>query len=740
MNKSVMHLSATIGVSFKGPMALTRYSLQVVNNGTNPVEGLYHFALPRSSSLMKCDVMMEGRTFSGQVLRRNEASNVYEEAVETGKRSVMLESMNDGVYGLNVGNLDGGESLTIEMTIASLLTITNAGDTFTYRLPTTLAPRYGQTGNDMEPEYHFFAEYPFSATVNLPHKAQVQASSHALLGDASVIKLNGLLDRDIFVTWQQDACDQLFNASYRGYSYTLGVPNVASSDALYAPSGSSFLHVVLDRSGSMEGAAIDLCKQVLIDVVQNLSSSVAFNITSFGFEHETLFAGRATLNTQHKKAALVALNQVCADMGGTELISALLHAITYEKPSEKAKHIMLITDGLMHLDEEEVAAVQLACEKHNAHLHIIGVGYSVNTQALVRLSHATGGTLHIVNPNGELKEVVKNTVKAIHSTALPVELCFTKLTDSAEVAPMAWSSGDTVWYTNLPQPVFAQGECSLTVAGHQHEWRSETVNGECAQALVHIAAAQHIHELEREAATELATHLGMLSLYTSFVMLDVSEECIDSPATPRVIPQMVPPDVCFRLAPPSAISHSAAGAHMNVSYAQDRHDDFEYFCLGPVHYTSVEQLVEVLLNDMNRRWWRKTQWTAQYLRKLEFATSRVKELEDLALQAHVSLYVVAVCLVLARIDAASKVCVDESAKGRNEHFVDTRASETSNGLAELDNLLNPAECNKVDVTARIKRRLDRLVPTIGHSVKQKVAEYYERQLPNFDEWGQADIL
>lgn len=639
MTNQILNLSATIDVKFNGAIAITHYSLTVTNPAPNAIEALYHFALPREGSLMKCDVHMDGHVFSGQVMKRNEASNTHEEAVEKGRRSVLLESMNDGVYGLNVGNLDAGESLTIDMQIASLLSISGRGRAYTYRLPTTIAPRYGNTGNDIEPEYSFFARYPFTSNIALPKSSNVASSSHVVSMDGDNAVLNGELDRDIFITWEQNSEDHMLRASYRDRTYTLGFVQPYAETHETSPTVNKQLHVVLDRSGSMMGSAIQLCKDALRQVINSVAEDTLFNLTSFGSHHTALFKSAEAMTEQQKAKCLGEIGFIEADMGGTELVPALLHAIGHFPEGDEPKHLLLITDGNMRLQGEDVAAIELLCKQQNVHLHIVGIGYSVNTHALSALHDAISGTLHTVNPNGELTSTIENIVKLMESNPVNASLEWTN-------SP-SWSILHSTHYPGLSQPVIATGKCTLIDAHDDKQWQPEQVEGEWAQALVDIAATKHLHSLDMSEATELAERLGMLSQYTSFVMLDISDAVVNKEAVPTVIPQMTPP---------GSISFSLSECHseyLDIPAFLRVHREDE-----PMNKISGEQalesLMQNLLDDLNGRWWRESRWTEARLRELAEDEKLFDEIIHLSKELRIPTHLVAMALLIAHISCSSR--------------------------------------------------------------------------------------
>jgi Ca-activated chloride channel homolog len=75
------------------------------------------------------------------VVEKASAEEQYEEAITSGDTAIMLEQAQPGLYTMNVGNIMADEEVTITILYAELYFW--QGDTLRFRLPTTIAPRYG---------------------------------------------------------------------------------------------------------------------------------------------------------------------------------------------------------------------------------------------------------------------------------------------------------------------------------------------------------------------------------------------------------------------------------------------------------------------------------------------------------------------------------------------------------------------------------------------------------------------
>lgn len=94
------------------------------------------------------------------VIPRKDAEEAYEGAISEGNSAFRLQEIRRGIYNATLGNVMAGESIEITLTYAEVLAWN--GRSIRYRVPTTIAPRYGEPSGmqpwqrpvtSLEPEY-----------------------------------------------------------------------------------------------------------------------------------------------------------------------------------------------------------------------------------------------------------------------------------------------------------------------------------------------------------------------------------------------------------------------------------------------------------------------------------------------------------------------------------------------------------------------------------------------------------
>ena len=109
--------------------------------GNRPLEVIYTFPLPFQDVLLGFASELNGERKEGAIVARRQAERRYEEALAEGDAPVMLEALPLGLHTANIGNLQPGDEIVLEVRFAQLLTFEQGR--LRLSIPTAIAPRYG---------------------------------------------------------------------------------------------------------------------------------------------------------------------------------------------------------------------------------------------------------------------------------------------------------------------------------------------------------------------------------------------------------------------------------------------------------------------------------------------------------------------------------------------------------------------------------------------------------------------
>lgn len=378
------------------------------------IEAVYTFPLPLDAVLLDLEVAIGGRVLKGVVVEKKAAEAKYEDAIEAGDAAVMLEAIEPGLYTMNVGNLLPQETAKITFRYAILYRW--AGDRLRLLLPTTIAPRFGQSPHrpHQATDASLSVENQFCLRVEVfgaLRDAQFACPSHAVdlvrSPEKAVLSLRqakAVMDRDFilnvkapqatrsFVLCGQDGEGMTAIASFQPFFPGLRQPRPLA------------LAIVIDCSGSMRGDSMEQAKQALDGILESLQPEDRVTLIAFGNSTKALSNRLLPCNAANLDRAREFAKSLDADMGGTEIGNALRVAYAAVGGTDAAD-LFVVTDG-------EVSDWQSIVDeaRNSAHrIFTVGVGSAVSEAFVRGLAAATGGECELVSPReGMADRVVRH--------------------------------------------------------------------------------------------------------------------------------------------------------------------------------------------------------------------------------------------------------------------------------------------------------------------------------------------
>lgn len=377
---------------------------QIYKNDTETnLELAYTFPLPVGATLLSFVVQVGERSFHGEVIPRKDAEVEYEKAIAEGNSAYRLQEIRSGLYSATLGNVMAGETVEIAITYAE--TLAWNGNSLRYRLPTTIAPRYGEpTGMQpwQRPGTSLMAEYPLNLTVTIAGelaRSAIICPSHkvSFLLEEGTLKLTlatgAAMDRDFILEMENDSVQSL------GVSAFARDTHVAMLTLLPPPvkfhEQNRDVVLVLDCSGSMQGDSLNLAKEGILLALGSMQPNERFGIVAFGsnaiaFDKQLQLANRKNLDMARRWVNFL------ETMGGTELGQALDLALKFH--DGQAMDILLLTDGEVWLPDATVPVAQMK----GIRVFTLGIGSAVAQDVVQKLADDTGGACELVSPTEDM--------------------------------------------------------------------------------------------------------------------------------------------------------------------------------------------------------------------------------------------------------------------------------------------------------------------------------------------------
>lgn len=554
------------GIRMAGRLQGALFEATVEQRFHNPtdqhLEVVYTFPLPYGAVLLDVGVKLGEKVLTGSVVARQQAEAQYEEALTEGNAAIMLERNADGTHTLNLGNLAPHEPCLVTLRYAQTLSFEQRG--LRLLIPTVLAPRYGDplTDGGLKPhqvtENSLEVEYPFTLSIDLLGdlvRARISSPSHPIgvslaePGEFAKVRVSlasqAMLDRDFILN-----IDQLPVGSLAILAQDPVHPQQTAALISLCPQIQQEEHpavavkLLVDCSGSMGGDSIAAARRALQAIVGQLQSGDRFSLSRFGSTVEHRTRGLWAIKDTTRLSAQRWINDLQADLGGTEMEAALTStfAIGHDEPSD----VLLITDGEIYA----IDALLSRAAHSGQRVFVVGIGSSPTEANLRQIAEVTGGACDFVAPGENVEPAILRMFARLRSPRL----------DAIEIR---WPEGCTpAWHSPLPKSVFdadtnhvlawfdqpPQGTLTLTGRRTRHE-ASETIavttltnSIEDADTVASLVAHARLKTLADTEATELAVDYQLISPQTNFLLVHERDAEEKAPEMPELhaVKQMHP--------------------------------------------------------------------------------------------------------------------------------------------------------------------------------------------------------
>jgi Ca-activated chloride channel homolog len=561
---SALLLDSTVEMRISGLIAEVVLRQRYVNDSEAWLEGRYLLPLPENAVVGRLRVRIGERLIEGEVREREAARAAFVAAAQSGQRAALVEQQRPNLFRTALTNIGPGEEIEVE--IGYWQAVDYRDGEFVLGLPLTLTPRYlpktaafgpaatiasppdaaalqpdavAMAAPTLPPQLEPNVALQIELRAGLP-LARIWSPTHAIVqqavDDRHRIELADwavAADRDFELRWQPLPSLQPQRAVFveevdgEHYALVLLVPPTRPVAPLPRE-----LILVVDHSGSMQGAAMQQAIAALDAALVRLRPGERFNVVRFNHVARSLFEAPQPASSERVEQARRWVGALRAD-GGTELGAALTQAFAGAAPEGFVRQVVLATDAA--IGNEQALFAQIERQRGAARLFPVGIGSAPNG--------------HFIRRAAELGRGSPAMIRAIDEVGERMQALFAKLDRPLlQDLELQWPQASEVYPERLPdlyagEPLLVvarlphlQGE--LRVSGRMHDqlWRSalrldplllspaEGVGRLWARARIEAlddALRQGADPAEVRAATlEVALRHGLASRYTSLVAVE----------------------------------------------------------------------------------------------------------------------------------------------------------------------------------------------------------------------------
>ncbi|EAY13404.1 von Willebrand factor type A domain containing protein [Trichomonas vaginalis G3] len=195
----------------------------------------------------------------------------------------------------------------------------------------------------------------------------------------------------------------------------------------------SEFYFIIDCSGSMSGSCIQNAKLCLNIFMHSLPIGCRFSIIKFGSDYEVALHP-CDYTDENVSEAMKQLNNIDAEMGGTDILSPLKYVMELTPKQGFIKQVFLLTDGQDSNTNELCALAQE--NRTNNRIFSIGIGSGADKDLIINVSQKSGGNYVFVDDDEseKLNEKVIELLNSAISYAL-MHVCFQGERNRAEMWP-----------------------------------------------------------------------------------------------------------------------------------------------------------------------------------------------------------------------------------------------------------------------------------------------------------------
>ena len=567
-----MRLGTDIVANVSGQTARVTVTQAFRNTSDQWMEATYLYPLPEDGAVDTLKMVVGDRIFDGKIKPREEAREIYEEALANGQKAGLVEQHRPNMFQNSIANIGPGETVLVQIEFQAPIRQV-AGD-YSLRMPLVVGPRYLAGGEGMGGTMTRAAALagaddlvaptadpamvarvggglnPVSITVNLDpgfaaeaisspyHRVNVSGSGEkrtVTLAEGSVPA-----NRDFELRWSAAGNAPslgLFKQRNGELDYvmaTITPPSVERS----RPVPPREMIFVIDNSGSMAGESMPAAKRSLLYALGTLRPQDRFNIIRFDDTMTVLFDSAVAANARNLDEATRFTNALDAN-GGTEMLPALQAALRDTSGDERVRQVIFLTDG--SLSNEAAMMEEIQRNRGKSRVFMVGIGSAPNNFLMRRMAEAGRGTFTNVGMGDEAESQMQRLLDRL---AQPVA---TNLTASVDGGNIDFAPRDLPdLYAGEPLVLLGRTrhlEGTLTVSGliDGQRWsqkvdltqasRSDVVAKLWAsRRIAEVEAERYSGEMDYERADKSIEELGMaFHLVTSRTSLIAVDETPSRP-------------------------------------------------------------------------------------------------------------------------------------------------------------------------------------------------------------------
>jgi Ca-activated chloride channel family protein len=413
-----------VEIAVAGVIADVKVTQRYRNDGTRPIEAEYVFPGSTRAAVYGLTMTIGERRVVAQIREKQQARAEYQAAKSAGKSAALLEQHRPNVFKMSVANILPGDDIAVELRYTELIVPTDS--IYELVFPTVVGPRYttdraaGAAPLDRwqrNPYLHegepppggFHLEATIDSGIALKevgspsHDVQVRYDS-AQQAHVDLPREGGnAANRDFILRYRLAGASiesgiLLFEGARENYFLAMIEPPQRVTAAQIPARDYVF---IVDVSGSMHGFPLDVTKELMRNLLTGLRPTDTFNVMLFSGSSLVL-ADAPLPATEENVRRGVAFIDSQSGSGSTELLPALRRALALPGGDDRARSIVVATDGYVTVETEAFDVIRESLGQAN--LFAFGIGSGVNRYLIEGMARVGQGEPFVVTNEDEAAE------------------------------------------------------------------------------------------------------------------------------------------------------------------------------------------------------------------------------------------------------------------------------------------------------------------------------------------------
>jgi len=417
--------STSIDATVSGVIANVVVEQLYLNTGDSIVDATYVFPMSTNAAIYGMEMDVNDRTIVAEIRRKAEAEAIFESADSSGLTASLLEQERPNVFQMSLANINPGDSITIRMVYTELLVPT--GGIYQFVFPSIVGPRFTTNG---EPWVNTVSQnsLPLSETelnvnlkINSGMPVSAECTSHVAdfdnQGNSTETSITTNPGDDFIVNYSLD--DDQIETGLLLYedvdeNFFLSMIQPAKHDVPFESPPREYIFI-MDVSGSMSGEPIEVSKNMITNLLNDLNSDDKFNIIFFAGGSQILSPNALPVTNANIDMAIDMINNQSGG-GGTQILPAMQQALDMQGTEDFSRTFIILTDGFVTVEKE---TYELIRENLNeANFFSFGIGSSVNREIIEGIAYVGEGESFVVTDDDDANEMAETFKSYVENPVL----------------------------------------------------------------------------------------------------------------------------------------------------------------------------------------------------------------------------------------------------------------------------------------------------------------------------------